>query len=60
MSKGTHIDGDDIPANLEKFAAGNSYNVRVVVYGMSKIEVHTTLEPWVDGGHIDLDPDNQF
>ena len=60
VSKGTHIDGDDIPANLEKFAAGNSYNVRVVVYGMSKIEVHTTLEPWVDGGHIDLDPDNQF
>lgn len=60
VSKGTHIDGGDTPANLVKFAAGNSYNVRVVVYGMSKIEVHTTLEPWVDGGHIDLDPDNQF
>lgn len=63
------IEGLEIRANevntgadegITKFAAGNSYNVRVVVYGMSKIEVQTTLEPWIDGGHIDLDPDNQF
>lgn len=45
---------------ITKFAAGNSYNVKVMVYGLTKIEVKTTLEPWVDGGHIDLDPDNQF
>lgn len=43
-----------------KFKAGNSYNVKVMVYGLTKIEVHTTLEPWIDGGHIDLDPDNQM
>ena len=60
VTKGAHVDGDETNAELETFAAGNSYNVRVVVYGMSKIEVHTTLEPWVDGGHIDLDPDKQF
>ena len=57
---GTHSESEGSSIGLAKFAAGNSYNVRVVVYGMSKIEVHTTLEPWVDGGHIDLDPDNQF
>ena len=57
---GSHNDPDGDDANLETFAAGNSYNVRVMVYGLTKIEVKTTLEPWVDGGHIDLDPDNQF
>ena len=45
---------------IAKFLAGNSYNVRVQVYGLSKIEVTTTLEPWADGGHVDIDPDNQF
>ena len=58
--KGAHADGDETKAKLDTFAPGNSYNVRVVVYGMSKIEVHTTLEPWENGGHIDLDPDKQF
>lgn len=47
-------------AGLRTFAAGNSYNVRVMVYGLTKIEVQTTLEPWENGGHIDLDPDSQF
>lgn len=45
---------------IQKFLAGNSYNVRVQVYGLSKIEVTTTLEPWVDGGHVDIDPDKEF
>ena len=59
--KGAHAavtDGEN--AGIQKFAAGHSYNVRVQVYGLSKIEVKTTLEPWVDGGHVDIDPDNQF
>ena len=62
VMSGTHSDSEseEDKAGLTTFKAGNSYNVRVVVYGMSKIEVQTTLEPWVDGGHIDLDPDNQF
>ena len=62
VMSGTHSDSEteNNKAGLNTFKSGNSYNVRVVVYGMSKIEVHTTLEPWVDGGHIDLDPDNQF
>ena len=52
--------GSEENAQLTTFAAGNSYNVRVQVYGLTKIEVRTTLEPWENGGHIDLDPDNQF
>ena len=58
--KGAHAATDGENAGIQKFAAGNSYNVRVQVYGLSKIEVHTTLEPWVDGGHVDIDPDQQF
>lgn len=58
--KGAHAASDGENAGIQKFAAGNSYNVRVQVYGLSKIEVTTTLEPWVDGGHVDIDPDQQF
>ena len=62
--KGLEIRAEDVvndeTTEVANFKAGNSYNVRVVVYGMSKIEVHTELEPWVDGGDIDLDPDDQF
>ena len=58
--KGAHATPDGENAGIQKFAAGNSYNVRVQVYGLSKIEVTTTLEPWVDGGHVDIDPDDQF
>lgn len=58
--KGAHAASDGVNAGIQKFAAGNSYNVRVQVYGLSKIEVHTTLEEWVDGGHVDIDPDQQF
>lgn len=54
----TPTDGNKV--GLKTFAAGNSYNVRVQVYGLTKIEVQTTLEPWENGGHIDLDPDSQF
>ncbi len=62
--KGLKIKAADVNTGAEGitefFAAGNSYNVKVMVYGLTKIEVKTTLEPWIDGGHIDLDPDDQF
>ncbi len=57
---GAHATSEGENAGITKFLAGNSYNVRVQVYGLSKIEVTTTLEPWVNGGHVDIDPDNQF
>ena len=36
-------------------AEGTSYNVKVKVYGMAKIEVEATLEAWKEGGDIDVD-----
>lgn len=57
---GAHATSEGENAGIQKFLAGHSYNVRVQVYGLSKIEVTTTLEPWVNGGHVDIDPDNQF
>ena len=58
--KGEHATSDGENAGIQKFLAGHSYNVRVQVYGLSKIKVTTTLEPWEDGGHVDIDPDDQF
>lgn len=42
------------------FEAGKSYKVSLQVYGMTEIKVFTTLEKWVDGGDIDINPDDQI
>ena len=34
---------------------GKSYHVNFTVYGLSEIEIRTTLEAWEDGGTIELD-----
>lgn len=41
----------------QKFLAGHSYEVTITVYGLEKIEVSASLEPWKDGGNIDIDDD---
>lgn len=43
-------------ASSSKFEAGKSYNVRIKVYGLNRIDITTELTPWEDGGTIDLDP----
>ena len=48
--------------NIEKadktaFEVGKSYNLQIKVYGYSDIKVVATLEPWGDGGDVDLDFD---
>lgn len=47
----------DVPTPFE---AGKSYKVSLQVYGMTEIKVITTLEKWVDGGNIDINPDDQL
>lgn len=42
------------------FEAGKSYKVSLQVYGMTEIKVITKLEEWVDGGNIDINPDDQL
>ena len=49
------IDGNPVPAEKQVFAAGNSYNVYITIYGREQIEVSASLVPWVDGGDTDTD-----
>ena len=37
------------------FAAGNSYNVYITIYGREQIEVSASLVPWVEGGDTNTD-----
>lgn len=45
-------------ADNKVFEAGYSYNVNITVYGLSEIKINTTLTPWVDGGNIDMNPED--
>lgn len=45
-------------ADDKVFEAGYSYNVNITVYGLSEIKINTTLTPWVDGGNIDMNPED--
>lgn len=42
------------------FKAGYSYNVTITIYGLSQIELTTTLSPWKDGGNIEMNPEDNF
>lgn len=41
-----------------EFLAGNSYNIRVTIYGYEPAEVEVKLTPWLDGGHFDVGGDD--
>lgn len=49
------IDG----ATINTFEAGKSYNVNITVFGYQKIEVTATLEGWINGGDIDVNPEDE-
>lgn len=49
---------DVIKLTDDVFKAGYSYNVNITVYGLSEIKINTTLTPWVDGGNIDMNPED--
>ena len=49
---------EDVLNTAGGFLAGKSYNVKITVYGLSEIKVNTTLTPWVDGGNIDMIPED--
>ncbi len=40
------------------FTAGYSYKVKIVVYGLEKVEITAELEEWKDGGETVVDPDD--
>lgn len=41
----------------DKFEAGHSYKVSIKVYGLEKIVITTTLEPWISNAEDDVDID---
>lgn len=45
-------------ANITKFAAGNSYVVKIIVYGPEQVDFEVSLADWVTGGEIEYDPDS--
>lgn len=58
--KASDVKKDGVPAGLTSFAASNSYNVTIAVYGVEKIELKAELGEWLEGGDIDLNPDDTF
>ena len=50
---------DVIKLTDDVFKAGYSYNVNITVFGLSEIKINTTLTPWVDGGNIDMNPEDE-
>lgn len=46
-----------LPEVVGGYLAGHSYVVTITVYGLEKIEVTATLNPWVNGGNITIDED---
>lgn len=40
------------------FEAGHSYNVKITIYGLEEIQVSAELEPWINGGEIELGGDS--
>lgn len=51
-------DEEGNPIGVTKFEVGKKYNVLVKVYGLEKVEITVELAPWVDGGSIVIDPDD--
>lgn len=51
-----------LPANAASavFAAGTAYNVVVTVYGLQEIQVTTELTNWIDGGDIEITPEDEI
>ena len=57
---GDYSDVKDAEGNYvaqTQFTAGYSYLITVKVYGLEEIEISAELEPWKDGGRIDIDTD---
>lgn len=49
------------PANTadgDAFAQSKSYNINITVYGFQKIEVTASLEGWIEGGDIPVNPED--
>lgn len=58
--KASDVTKEGAAAGITSFAASNSYNVTIAVYGVEKIELKAELGEWLNGGDINLNPDDNF
>ena len=49
----------DTNGDIEMFQPGYSYNVQISLWGLEEIKVTTTLGKWLDGGEIQLQPEEE-
>lgn len=49
----------NITLNNTAFAAGSSYDITIKVYCLEKIGITATLQPWSNGGNINIDTDSE-
>lgn len=52
-------DAEGNPVNQTQFTAGYSYLITVKVYGLEEVKISAELEPWKDGGKIEIDTDEE-
>ena len=62
--------GDIVPAipikitpekvGAEKFEAGYAYTITIIIYGIEEIDITATMAPWVNGGEMTFDPDEEW
>jgi hypothetical protein len=48
----------DIAAPTGGFKQNTSYNIKLTVYGLERIEVIAVVEPWIDGGNLEVGADD--
>lgn len=51
-------DDENYPVNQDVFQKGYSYKVYITVVGLEDAKISAELEPWTDGGRIDIDSDS--
>ena len=49
-----------IPANHTFAKISTSYNVRLTIFGHKIVTVETKLEPWTNGGDIDVNEQDNW
>lgn len=62
--------GDIVPAipisitpgdvGATSFDAGYAYTITVIIYGIEEIKITASMAPWVDGGDMTFDPDEEW
>ena len=49
------VDGNKV---VVPFQAGSSYNIKITLYGIQRIDVNAVLTPWEQGGEIESTPED--